>query len=154
VLLKAADQAASGGKDARPLTTLAGARARPRLDYSDDAPQAASAGGGGAGSVACDVECGDVASLLWHESDTRVKSIVGNARIERVIPVRPPPPRLFEVIGSKLLCPAAHSVLQIKLDEAILPFAPLVGKWRTVPPLLFCDIQLRHSGRRSRRGVC
>ena len=86
VSLKAAEQQTGGGKDTRPLTTLAGARARPRLDYSDDAPQAVS-GGGGSGSVVCDVEGGDVASLLWHDSDTRVKSIVGNARIERVVPV-------------------------------------------------------------------
>jgi hypothetical protein len=108
VFIKTVDQAGGSGKDARPLTTLAGARARPRLDYSDDTPSTSAAVGAGAGVTearsgdgSSDVEYGDISTLLWHESDTRVKSIVGNARIERMVP--------------------------IKLDESQLPFAPVGG---------------------------
>jgi hypothetical protein len=87
VAAKAADAPVPGFKDARPLTTLAGARAKPRLDYSDDALQAAAAAASVDDGGACEVESGSIVSLLWHESDTRVRSIVGNARIERVTPV-------------------------------------------------------------------
>ncbi len=86
VSVKAVEQSIGSGKDARPVTTLAGARARPRLDYSDDAVHAAAASAAGESGGSCELESGDISTLLWHESDTRVRSIVGNARIERVVP--------------------------------------------------------------------
>ncbi len=121
VAAKAADAPVTGFKDARPLTTLAGARAKPRLDYSDDAPQAAAAAASVDDGGVCEVESGSIVSLLWHESDTRVRSIVGNARIERVTPVS---------------CPVMSTPFSI-------PHLPCAASCAPVQP------QLTHTSRRS-----
>ena len=151
------EQSSGGGKDARPLTTLAGARSRPRLDYSDDGPQAAAAG---ASDWQCDVESGDVASLLWHESDTRVRSIVGNARIERVVPVNrlpllqhPAPAHArsatgqagrvaaaVRTLGGGIRRPSRRRVCEMRIGRCVISISAVSEAQRISPVLLLYTI--------------
>ena len=106
------------------------------------------------------MESGDVASLLWHESDTRVRSIVGNARIERVVPVNrlpllqhPAPTHVrsatgqagrvavaVRTLGGGIRRPGRRRVCEMRIGRCVISISAVSEAQRISPVLLLYKI--------------